>query len=220
MSNIKKATELAMPGIQGSVRVSLAELDKLRSDYISAVKIAQDLENKQMQVKFIIAERRGLFKATKTYNKRGELITSTLDNGHVVETDRDIHAEYRNIDHFRDVITQEETDRVKNLLDEKDRRITQLTNENHEMQTKFKELNASILEKTARVNELAKQWEEQNIRFTKNEDDIKSANETIYNLRGSLAAAAGECEYLNKELNKWKAKKSFWFWLWGNDTKI
>jgi chromosome segregation ATPase len=220
MSNIQKATELAMPGIQGSVRVSLSELDKLRSDYISAVKIAQDLESKQMQVKFIIAERRGLFKATKTYNKRGELITSTLDNGHVVETDRDIHAEYRNIEHFRDVITQEETDRVKNLLDEKDRRITELTNENSVLHTKFNEFNASISEKTIRVNALTKQFEEEENKFAKNTEKLKACEESIDNLSSCLNKSEHRCDILEKELTRWKSKKSFWFWLWGNDTKI
>ena len=51
MNTLPAVNSIPGPSISGSVQVPLAELDKMRSDHANALKLAQELEHKQKQIK-------------------------------------------------------------------------------------------------------------------------------------------------------------------------
>lgn len=53
---LMKVSNLHAPTVSGTVKISLAEMDKLRLDYVAAVKLAQDLESKQSMIKIVYSK--------------------------------------------------------------------------------------------------------------------------------------------------------------------
>lgn len=116
MSNIVKASELSGPTISGKVSVELHELDKMRSDHARAVKLAQDLEDKQAKVLVVYSEQCNYNSRNGGYDKK------------------ELSRQYVHFEDFRNIIAEEEAKKVQkkvdSLITERDGYRTDLNNTN------------------------------------------------------------------------------------------
>jgi hypothetical protein len=217
MTEIQTSTHLQMPSVSGTVTLSLAELDKMRADHVAAVKLAQDLESKQMSVKVTISEHSYGLTNNIVRDERGRLVSNNFEN---VATERITDMKYINLESFRAVITAEERKVVQDLVDGKNVEIKRLTEVCDEMRLKNSEFILKIHQQeedskksTTDFSQREALIKEQELKISEFDNQVTALHESISNMDKTICA-------LEMDLIKWKKKKSFWFWMWGNDTKI
>lgn len=217
MTEIQTSTHLQMPSVSGTVTLSLAELDKMRADHISAVRLAQDLELKQMLVKFVLSDRSRSLKDNSIRDEYGRIVSHHVQE---VDTERIIDVKYINLESFRALITAEERKVVQDLVDGKNKEIKRLTEVCDEWSKKNLKLLGDLHLKKEDAEKYATDFsqrealiKDQELKISEFERQVIALHESIFNMDKTICA-------LEMDLIKWKKKKSFWFWMWGNDTKI
>jgi len=181
MNEIAKVSDLKGPTISGTVTVSLADLDKMRTDHAKALSAAKVLEETQHQVKVILCERK-FIPSKYSYN-----------NGYVESELVQTGIEYKNMDDFRDQIAKEEREKIRNIIEQKEIEIgnlnTKLISE-RELREKISVLN------TAQKTEFSEKLKTTTESLSKSEKELKLANNRISVLEDEALEAKKEIELL------------------------
>lgn len=202
MNGLVKATELQMPNISGTVSVPLTELDRMRSEHVQAVKLAQDLESKQMEVKITILERVQDFK----YDSRGYRIPFTED--------RTQQIEFKNLDEVRADIRKSEELKIEQKYCEsilaKDKSISNYAEVVYKKTAKIEEYEANIKQ----LNESAK---EDFLKINNLEAGINVAQMLIEKKDQFIETQDQMIRQLEDQLRELKQAKTFWGWMTNNN---
>ncbi len=197
MNQLMKASDLALPRISGTVSVNLEELDRLRAEHATAVKLAQELESKQALVKIVVGENRSV---RTTYRE-----FSGYDSYTDVFEQKSV--EYKGFDEFRETIRIEEYSKIekdiktlRDDLDDKKKSLSRMEETWKKTQTGYEEV---IKERDLIEKERDKLLAELEDRDT----TIKNLIET----NQSLFSKENETFMKLRDLEK--RKITFWFWL-------
>lgn len=199
---VSKQVALQGPSITGTVTVSLIELDNLRANHAAAVKYASELEAKQGQVRVTVVE-------------RGSIGTYELDRygrQRYVNDERysEIAVHYKGLDEFREIIRQEENEKVIN-----DMRTLQATIK--DKNNSLLAANQQILDLESEIKKIKKT--EVGALTTENKDlqqkvkmleSYKEKYEKQVSITDGINTRLAE---VSRELEKEKRKKGFWSFL-------
>lgn len=202
MNGLVKATELQMPNISGTVSVPLAELDRMRAEHVQAVKLAQDLESRQMEVRITLLERVQDYR----YNSRG-------DRGHFIE-DRTQKVEFRNLDIVISDLRIEENKKIEEKYREsilsKDRAITNYAEAIYNKTAKIEEYEANIKQ----LNESA----EVDFRtICSLEEGVSVGQALVIERNETIRTQDRMIEQLEEQLRELRQAKTFWGWMTNNN---
>lgn len=187
--DLMKVRDLRPPMISGTVSVPLEELDRLRADHANAIRVAEELESRQAQVKVTYQTRERYISHYSEIS--GEPKYNTRLNEEKVE--------YRNFEDFRAIIAEEERARVQEKLQQQEDQITK----SQEKLTKRFEMISKL---EAELKDLKEKFSE----ASKNLSETVAENTT---LKTYLETSEQDVKYLQKELHEVNKKKSFWYWL-------
>jgi DNA repair exonuclease SbcCD ATPase subunit len=144
-NELMKATDLQMPSISGTVSVPLDELDRMRAEHATAVKLAQELESHQMEVKIVYSERK---QVVSDYDHYGRARYTTSKEV--------IGTEYKNLNDFRKQIHQEEFDKLQKKFKEQEQEITNHRNALLNLEKEKTEARRMVSEQKQQIESLIK----------------------------------------------------------------
>lgn len=139
--NLIKASDLALPRISGTVSVNLEELDRLRAEHATAVKLAQELESKQALVKIVVGENKYVA-GSYAYDSKGREKYIQGPTQFVQQS-----VEYKGFDEFRESIRIEEYSKIekdmktlRDDMDDKKRALVRIEENWRKTQTGYEEV--------------------------------------------------------------------------------
>jgi len=180
-----QASQLVMPSISGTVSVPLAELDRMRIDHANAIKLAQELERHQAEVRVIYMEVRTVPAFDYSTGRYTNTKTENIEKG----------RDYKGFDEFKDTIRQEE--------------YLKLEKEITTLQKNFDAANSRVrvLEKTLiELEEHKKNEEVLTLKLAETEELLKFSKELSDSLNSSVIELRAKVKYLEE-------KKGFWGFL-------
>lgn len=191
---------LAGPSITGTVTVGLLELDKMRLDHANAVKIAEELRNREKSVKVIIVEKQNSF----DYDRYGRRFIT--DDKYI-----ELSVDYKNLEDFRSLISQEEREKVTTELNNLNAEINSQAKRIGDLQIKLGNCGDNLKNKTSEFDKLkiiANESAEGN-----NKADLRIKELLVNNdvLNRVTAAQRIHIKKYMEQAHKWRAAKSFWY---------
>jgi chromosome segregation ATPase len=183
-----------MPSISGTVSVPLAELDKMRSEHVTAVKLAQELESKQMLVRVDYRNVDDYSWENGGMDRYGYPIQKK-----VLKVEK---TEYKNLDEFRDQIRSEEFDKLRDKFKKQESEIGSL-------KTKIIALEETK-RKQADIIEQHRKAEEENLRLS---ELVSSSEKELTSVRAIAEGLRDSVKRLTEDNNILRHKKGFWGFL-------
>lgn len=189
------AAQLQMPTVSGVVNIPLAELDHMRAEHVKAVKMAQDLEARRMEVLIVMQQD----KAHYSTDRNGR---SAYQGTFPAETSRT----YKNLDEVKEDIHRVELEKLEELIQKKTEAIETLRNKLYFTETALVETKSI----TNRLNSSNIQLTDENGKLNSSNEEFKialdKANET-------MESQASELTKLKANYLELEHKKSFWSWM-------
>lgn len=235
MGQLSKASELMLPAVAGEVKLPLAELDKLRAEAISAIKLAQDLEAKQKKIQIELWESKfvSITEELSITDRNGKAISGKFKNftNNRQKTHRLIEVDFVNMEDVVPAIIDQERMRVEQELQAKDEEITKEVRSREAYQNELtitkakydnevsklrKEYNNLFIEK----GELEKQLLHKKETQEKYDTVISGFSDKYKELQEENERLRSENDRRGSEILKLRSQKSLWWYLWGNDKKI
>lgn len=198
--------DLVGPRISGTVTVPLLELDKMRMDHSNAVKIASELTERQAMVKVTFVQRVSEYGYQSTGGGRNRYLKD--------DSLQESAVEYKNFDDFREIIRQEEHDKIHQQFLEFVRKQQELEDKLVEKQKLLEKLNSDLTVAKKANGELITQNES-----LKKEVEIttKKAVDLEIDYQNQVRISDGINESLKrsfKDLDECLATKSFWHYIY------
>lgn len=204
MSNLVKASELSMPSISGTVSVPLTELDKMRHEHVTAVKLAQELESKQMMVRVEYVEGYENEPTGRT-DRYGYPIYNKI-----LKVSR---TEYKNLDEFRDQIRSEEFDKLQDKFRKQESEISSLKTKIIALEETKRKQADTVSAQSKEIAQLTVQHskaEEENLRLS---ELVSSSEKELTSVRAIAEGLRDSVKRLTEDNNILRHKKGFWGFL-------
>lgn len=207
--------QLRGPMASGTVQMNLHELDQMRSDHATAVRMAKDLESKAMSVKIVLQER----KEYQRLNERNRWVTD--------ERLEEISVEWRNIEAFRCIIHDEEHKKVAdeiaqlqsdirqhvNAIRVRDDRAVETQAIIDRLQHKFNDLNSEHVD-TLRENDMLTRTQAKHDIVTADlTKQLQDARAQVFQEIARKESARKELEAI-REINSFGGHMARWFGFW------
>lgn len=200
--NKLQISNLSGPTITGTVTVNLKDLDQMRLDHANALKLAQELSDKQMSVKVTIVER-----------SHGVAYSS---NRYVSDTKyEELGIEYKNMEDFRSMIALEERGKLTNELNKLNSEINRQAKKVGDLEVKLtncdeerkKEVtkNTLLVQESALLEKINKNQEQQINDLGKIKNELTTINET----------QRTHIKKYMEQAHKWRKAKTFWYKIFG-----
>jgi len=197
---IRGAMQLQPPQISGTVTVSLAEMDQLRQDHRNAIRLAQELEERQAVVKIIVTEEK---QTMKTEYRGRDVVPHSYPSFEYIQKS----VEYKGFDEFREIIRQEEFKKIeKEFID----MSNSLDSNKKTMLTQYDDINKLIAERT----KLETSMEECKKQLHNATEEIKQSTGAIEAMQNTLKFVDLKRSEYKRDLDELRSKKvTLWFWL-------
>lgn len=200
---IKEAHLLNGPTISGDVKVNLLELDRMRTDHAQAVKLAKELEARQMQVKVTVVKKT-TEKGRDIFDNRWGLIKL----GREPDKDRfeQLSVDYLNLEDVRSNIEKEAKDRWQQKIDAANTKQNELQKELYDLKIERRNLGIELTSQRSLYKEIDTRAVNLQLELDQTIEDLKSWVVVLGNRDKEVAE-------LKIQLVEEKKKRSFWFWL-------
>ena len=233
MNTLPAVNSIPGPSISGSVQVPLAELDKMRSDHANALKLAQELEHKQKQIKISAAYTEHIVVEETDFLTQGNSLSSNggLGAGYQMPTKRFVnkaiekeHVTFLNLD---DVLGALKADATKIVKKETDIIIAALNKAEKAIVTQKKKASddkkvytKAIDKKKTRIEELEEQVEAAEAKMALDketiddqENQLLEAVDSIVEAKEEVTKSMGAIKLLKRRLadNSFSGKVSRFF---------
>lgn len=186
-TQIMKMEDLnGFPSVGGTVKVPLADIDRMRMEYLKTKQLADQLSAHQKQVLVTITEKKKVeeFKRDEYHSAGGYYVTDTK----YVEISRN----YVNLENLRDPITQEIRDEYKDSLEKTREELKHVRSHRVRLEEELAVLKSD---------------------YSKVKHDLSAKESRLDLVHKDLGVRIDQVLDLRTQLEKWKKKKSFWYWL-------